>query len=58
MGLTGPGLGLSSRSRGDGALGIILIAGRPRRVGIRGGREGGLRLGADEERFAAAGRTP
>jgi len=42
----------------DGVLGKILIAGKPRRVGIRGGRVGGLRSGADEERFATGGRLP
>jgi hypothetical protein len=44
----------------DGVLGMMFIAGagKPRRVGIRGGRDGGLRSGAEEERFAMAGRRP
>jgi hypothetical protein len=56
------GLGLESRSWPciDGVLGIMFIAGagKPRRVGIRGGREGGLRSGAEEERFATVRRRP
>jgi hypothetical protein len=39
-------------------LSKILIAGKPRRVGMRGARVGGLRSGAEEERFATGGRLP
>jgi hypothetical protein len=47
----------SSLARIDGVFGIILISGSPLSVGILGGRSGGFKFGAEDERCTIGGRV-